>query len=90
MGDNLEAELVPFSFKHKDGGHVIKSAPFACIPNLWNKVCVLLNHHRGQRVSEPVALEQRSIVMPNVFYLSSHFQLKDIFLCDGSSGETFA
>lgn len=51
IGDNLEAELVPFTHKHKDGGYIFKSAPFACTPNLWDKVSSLLEQnsddHRG-------------------------------------------
>ena len=35
VGDNLEAELAPMSFSHKDGGEVIKEAPIAYIPRLW-------------------------------------------------------
>ena len=42
VGDNLEAELVPMSFSHKDGGEVIKDAPIADIPSLWEKVEGLL------------------------------------------------
>ena len=34
-GDTLKAELAPFSFKHKDGGEVVKEAAIAYIPNLW-------------------------------------------------------
>ena len=34
VGDNLEAELAPMSFSHKDG-EVIKEAPIAYIPRLW-------------------------------------------------------
>ena len=26
-GDNVKAELAPFSFKHRDGGEVIQEAP---------------------------------------------------------------
>lgn len=36
VGDNLCAELAPFSFSHQDGGHLIKEAPFAFIPDLWH------------------------------------------------------
>ena len=38
IGDNLKAELAPFSFKHRDGGEVIQEAPIAYIPNLWMKI----------------------------------------------------
>ena len=38
IGDNLKAELVPFSFKHRDGGEIIQEAPMRYIPNLWTKV----------------------------------------------------
>ena len=50
IGDNLHAELVPFSFSHKDGGEEIKEAPMACIPDLWQKVQDLLDQnsdHKG-------------------------------------------
>ena len=38
IGDNLKAELVPFFFKHRDGGEIIQEAPMAYIPNLWAKI----------------------------------------------------
>lgn len=44
VGDNLQAELVPFSFLHKDGGEVIHDAPCAYIPHLWQKIKDLLDH----------------------------------------------
>ena len=51
VGKNLESEMVPFAFPHKDGGQVIKAAPFAFIPSLWDKVKDLLDqnsdHERG-------------------------------------------
>lgn len=51
VGKNLDAEIVPFAFPHKDGGQVIKNAPYAFIPNLWDKVKDLLDQnsddHRG-------------------------------------------
>ena len=37
LGDDLVAELVPFSFPQKNGGE-IKPAAHAYIPNLWNKI----------------------------------------------------
>ena len=43
IGDNLEAELAPMSFSHKDGGEVIKDVPIAYIPRLWEKIEDLLN-----------------------------------------------
>ena len=43
VGDNLEAELAPMSFSHRDGGEVIKEAPIAYIPRLWEKIEDLLN-----------------------------------------------
>ena len=42
IGDNLEAELAPMSFSHKDG-EVIKDVPIAFIPRLWEKIEDLLN-----------------------------------------------
>ena len=44
-GDNLKAELAPFSFKHKDGGEVVKEAAIAYIPNLWMKISDLLDQN---------------------------------------------
>lgn len=45
VGDNLESEMVPFAFSHKDGGEVIKAAPFAFVPHLWEKVKDLLDQN---------------------------------------------
>ena len=45
IGDNLKAELAPFSFKHKDGGETIKKAAIAYIPNLWAKISDLLDQN---------------------------------------------
>ena len=38
IGDNLKAQLAPFSFKHRDGGEFIQEAPMVYIPNLWMKI----------------------------------------------------
>ena len=38
VGDNLEAELAPMSFTCKDGGEVIREAPIAYVPRLWEKI----------------------------------------------------
>lgn len=43
VGDDVHAEMVPFSFKHKDGGEEIKPAAMACLPNLWEKIQDLLD-----------------------------------------------
>ena len=45
VGDNLEAELAPMSFSHRDGGEVIKEAPITYIPHLWEKIEDLLNQN---------------------------------------------
>ncbi len=45
IGKNLDSELVPFAYSHKDGGEVIKTAPFAFIPNLWDKIKDLLDQN---------------------------------------------
>lgn len=45
VGNNLASEMVPFAFAHKDGGEVIKAAPFAFVPNLWDKVKDLLDQN---------------------------------------------
>lgn len=49
VGDNLSAELVPFSFSHKDGGEIIKDAPCAHIPNLWRRVSDLLDQNSDDK-----------------------------------------
>ena len=48
VGTNLAAEMVPFAFGHKDGGEVIKVAPFAFVPNLWDKVKQLLDENSDE------------------------------------------
>ena len=45
VGDNLEAELAPMSFSQKDGGEMIRDAPIAYIPVLWDKVKDLLDQN---------------------------------------------
>ena len=45
VGDNIRAEMVPFSFTHKDGGEEIESAAMAYIPNLWEKIKDLLEQN---------------------------------------------
>ena len=45
VGDNLDAELAPMSFSHRDGGEVIKEVPIAYIPRLWEKIEDLLNQN---------------------------------------------
>lgn len=47
VGDNLCAELAPFSFPHKeaDGGEIIKHVPCAYVPNLWEKIKGLLDQN---------------------------------------------
>ena len=51
VGDEVSAELVQFSFSHKDGGEVIKPAAMAYIPNVWEKIKDLLekndDKHKG-------------------------------------------
>ena len=51
IGDDIKAEKVPFSFSHKDGGDMVKPAPMAYIPKVWQKVQDLLNqnsdHNKG-------------------------------------------
>lgn len=43
VGDNLIAEMAPFSFAHQDGGEIIEHAAVAYIPNLWEKFKDLLD-----------------------------------------------
>lgn len=45
VGDNLCAELAPFSYPYQDGGEIIRDAPYAYIPNLWEKVKDLLDQN---------------------------------------------
>ena len=45
LGENLKAELVPLTFKHRDGGEVIKEAAMAYIPDLWLKISELLDQN---------------------------------------------
>jgi len=45
VGNNLGAELTPFSFPHKDGSEEILNAPHAYVPNLWEKVKDLLDQN---------------------------------------------
>ena len=51
IGDDIKAEMVPFSFTHKDGGDLVKPAPMAYIPDIWQKVQDLLDqnsdHNKG-------------------------------------------
>ena len=50
VGDNLEAELAdPMSFTHKDGGEVIRNAPLAYVPNLWEKIQDLLEQNSDDK-----------------------------------------
>ena len=55
IGDNMNAELVPFPFTHKDGGEEIKPSPMAYVPNLWEKIQCLLEQnqddHKGYLLS---------------------------------------
>ena len=52
VGDNLSAELVPFSFPHKDGGEFISDAPCAYVPQLWAKIHDLLEQSSGYEVKK--------------------------------------
>ena len=48
VGNNLEAELAPMSFSHKDGREVICEAPIVFIPVLWEKVKGLLDQNTNE------------------------------------------
>lgn len=37
VGDNLCAELAPFSYPYQDGGEIIRDAPYTYIPNFVGK-----------------------------------------------------
>ena len=45
LGENLKAELVPLTFKHWNGGEVVKEAAMAYVPNLWLKISNLLDQN---------------------------------------------
>ena len=45
IGDNLETELAPMSFSHKERGEVIKDAPIAYVPCRWEKMEELLDQN---------------------------------------------
>ena len=38
IGDNLEGEVAPFSFKMPTGGEEIQGAPLVYVPNLIQKI----------------------------------------------------
>ena len=38
IGDNLEGEVAPFSFKMPTGGEEIRGAPLVYVPNLIQKI----------------------------------------------------
>ncbi len=44
-GDNLVAEMVPFTFSRADGGDDIQEAPFVYASNLIARVADTLTHH---------------------------------------------
>ena len=48
LGENLKAELVPLTFKHRDGGEVIKEAAMAYVPDLCLKISNLLDQNSDQ------------------------------------------
>ena len=45
QGESLKAELVPLTFKHRDGSEVIREASTAYIPDLWLKISELLEQN---------------------------------------------
>lgn len=47
IGINIHAEMVPLSFQHKDGGEVIKQAPIAFIPHLWDRIVTVLEQNES-------------------------------------------
>eukprot|EP00731_Ephydatia_muelleri_P012852 Em0007g162a len=47
IGSNIHAEMVPLSFQHKDGGEVIKQAPIASIPHLWDRIVTVLEQNQS-------------------------------------------
>ena len=50
VADNiLCAEMVPFSFSHKDGGEEIKPAAMAYIPDLWDKITDMLERNNDDK-----------------------------------------
>ena len=49
LSDNFKAEIVPLSFKHQNSGNVIKPAPLAYIPHLWDRVESILERSDAGR-----------------------------------------
>ena len=45
VGDNLEAEAVPFTFSLASGGEEIRAAPIVYVPDLVEKVFALLQEN---------------------------------------------
>ena len=45
IGSNISVEMVPLLFQHKDGGEVIKQAPIASIPDLWDRIVTVLEQN---------------------------------------------
>ena len=45
IGDNLEAEPVPFTFSLASGGEEIRAAPLVYVPDLVKKVFALLQEN---------------------------------------------
>ena len=45
IGDNITAEMVPFTFPADGGGDEIREAPFVYVPNLIARVADTLTHH---------------------------------------------
>ena len=45
LGENLKVEPAPLTFKHRDGGELIKETGMAYIPDLWLKISDLLSQN---------------------------------------------
>lgn len=61
VGDNLQSEMLPFSFKHKDSGEIIKEAAMALVPNLWRKIKDFLDQSSDHTKQYAVILKKLSI-----------------------------
>ena len=45
VGENITAEMVPFTFTAQGGGEEIREAPFVYVQNLIARVADTLTHH---------------------------------------------
>ena len=77
IGDNLKAELAPFSFKHRDGGEFIQEAPMVYVPNLWMKIKDQMNQNSDKNDGKE---KRHSYNHALNITMSTHFQHKPYYL----------